>query len=291
MAGNRSIPLLSVSRNTRGWHWLTVLSLDAPLVALVWQDFFARSFAASLLPAHRVVLGFSVWLAYVADRWLDGRQLPGGAAITLRHDFARRFARPIAIAWVFVLTGNVLLALVELSREEFLAGLGLAAAVFAYLAAGHKRPILQRFGWLKEFSVALLISVGAVFFVFLQTSQLTVGHWVGLGLLILLCFLNCAVVSVWEKDVDQCQAQPSLAIRFGVTQSHLMAFAGLLLLLQIGIGLLAREAPLRWVAFAGSCSAAGILALLSQAGSIGLETRRLLVDAALLSPLGFIWFL
>jgi hypothetical protein len=61
------------------WLWMNLLSLDAPLVALVWQDLLARCYGTLLLPAGRTVLGLTVWAIYIADRLMDVR----GASVFL----------------------------------------------------------------------------------------------------------------------------------------------------------------------------------------------------------------
>ena len=55
------------------WLWFNVLSLDAPLIALVWQDFLSRCYPTMLLPQGRAVRGLTVWAIYLADRLLDVR--------------------------------------------------------------------------------------------------------------------------------------------------------------------------------------------------------------------------
>jgi hypothetical protein len=42
--------------STPFWRWMNLLSLDAPLLALVWQDFLARCYPSLLLLAGRWVL-------------------------------------------------------------------------------------------------------------------------------------------------------------------------------------------------------------------------------------------
>ena len=56
--------------------WLTVLSLDAPAVAVLWQLLFARSFHARLGASVTILLALVVWLIYVADRVLDALKAP-----------------------------------------------------------------------------------------------------------------------------------------------------------------------------------------------------------------------
>ena len=62
------------------WRWPTVLSLDAPAVVLGWQAVLAHAARVRLEWPHAVVLSASVWLAYAADRWIEGTpSISGGA--------------------------------------------------------------------------------------------------------------------------------------------------------------------------------------------------------------------
>lgn len=271
--------------NIRPWHWLTILSLDAPAVALVWQDFFARVFMVELRPAHRLLLGMSVWLGYMADRWLDGRKLTAKTAVTARHRFAQRFSKPIAVAWIFVFIGAFLLAIATLTKREFIAGITLAAAVIGYLAACHQPSLLKQFGWLKEMAVSVLVSGGSAVFVFARCPTLTASHFVALLIFIVLCLLNCAVVSVWEQSVDTRQAQQSLAIRFGLKIGRVFKSGVAFLAVMIACAIFARSMPISRTALAAAITTAGALGLVQWGGGIDLETRHLLIDVTLLSPL------
>jgi hypothetical protein len=75
------------------WLWFNLLSLDAPVVALVWQDFLARCYPATLLLTGRAVLGLTVWAIYLADRLLDIRH-PASAEESIRHEFYRPSREP-----------------------------------------------------------------------------------------------------------------------------------------------------------------------------------------------------
>ena len=57
------------------WLWPNLLSLDAPLVAVLWQGFLAYRFSLPLRPAGRLVLGLTVWAIYFLDR-LSTRENP-----------------------------------------------------------------------------------------------------------------------------------------------------------------------------------------------------------------------
>lgn len=88
------------------WAWPHVLSLEAPIVAILWQDVLAKAHQVSLTPGTTVGLGMAVWLVYIVDRWLDG-QNPGTAPVDGRHAFYARHARFIALFVIPAMLGVV----------------------------------------------------------------------------------------------------------------------------------------------------------------------------------------
>jgi hypothetical protein len=53
------------------WLWPNLLGLDAPVVALIWQDYLARHFAFTLPPAGRTVLALTVRAIHLLDHLVD----------------------------------------------------------------------------------------------------------------------------------------------------------------------------------------------------------------------------
>ncbi len=89
------------SEQRKPW-WLipNLLSLDAPLVAVVWLYIFAKTWRVEYLPwAAYVSLGLVVWVIYVTDRLLDA-SLGGGIPEKLeaRHAFHQRHRKFFTIA-------------------------------------------------------------------------------------------------------------------------------------------------------------------------------------------------
>ncbi|SKB03517.1 hypothetical protein SAMN02745166_03830 [Prosthecobacter debontii] len=72
------------------WLWPHVLSLEAPLVAVLWLLGISRLDHLQIMPGVVPGLGFSVWFIYLADRVLDTFGVPE-SALSLRHRFYRRW--------------------------------------------------------------------------------------------------------------------------------------------------------------------------------------------------------
>lgn len=267
------------------WQWPTVLSLDAPAVALLWQWLLARVAGITLGWAQAFVLGMSVWLAYAADRWIEGWRLVPTKIQTQRHAFSLRWRWPIAVVWLFALAADLAVSLRGLSSREFEAGLVLLAPVLAYLLS--HQLVHRHHAWRapKEVCVAALLGGGVgVFLVSRPEAALPVLAG-PLALFVLLCFANCALISTWEREVDETHGQTSLSLQFqrGADFSRRLPWilAGLAVVLFCFTHGTARTAAT--CGFASSL----FLGILDRAEPrLGRQPARVLADVALFTPLG-----
>lgn len=273
-----------VSGKPYWWQWPTVLSLDAPAVALLWQWQLARSAQVALGRPHAFVLGSSVWLAYAADRWIEGWRLAPGTARTQRHHFYQKWRWPVAGFWMLVLAADLATAWGRLTPREFDAGLLLLAPVLAYLLS--HQLIHRHHSWRapKELCVAVLLAGGVALFPLAQPAVALPSLAPPLALFALLCFANCALISVWEREIDRSHGQTSLARQF----HRGAAFSRLLPWLLAALGALLAAPATGAVRTAAACAAAsslllGTLDLLES--RVGWQLARVLADAALLTPL------
>lgn len=271
----------AVSEKPPWWLWPTILSLDAPAVALLWQALLAGAVPAVIGAPERFVLGCSVWLAYAADRWIEGWRLAPDRIRTWRHAFHVRWRWEIFIVWAGVLALDVAVAWRGLTRVEFRNGLLLLLAVAAYLLSHQLVHRSSRWRAPKEACVAALIAAGSALFLLGLPGAANLA--LPLGLFTLLCFANCVLISVWEFEVDRSHGQTSLALRF--RQATTVSRA---LLWLIGAGsaalFLAGSTGLRPAA---ACAGASALLL----GLVDLAERRagrvlarVLADVALMTP-------
>src|SRR5271163_1595111 len=110
----------------RVWLWPNLLSLDAPVVALLWQVLFARCFHARVEVLPSVLLVLAVWLIYAADRTLDAWS---GSGARPRHEFYRRHWKILLPLWIAGLTAGLGLAWTRLTTELLRSGVALGAGV------------------------------------------------------------------------------------------------------------------------------------------------------------------
>jgi hypothetical protein len=273
----------SAATRARWWLWPTILSLDAPAVVVLWQGLIARSASAPVRPPEAVVLGCSVWLAYSADRWIEGWRLAPESILTHRHRFHQRWRWPMLALWVGVLGVDVLEAARGLPAAEFWAGALVLLPVSAYLLSHQLVHRRSRWRAPKEICVALLLGAGAAVFPAGRPGSDIAGMAAPLALFVLLCFSNCALISVWEDEVDRSHGQTSLALQFGRAAALSRALPWAIAAASAAV-LLAGVPRAR----AGSACAAASGLLLGLVGlaepRIGRVRARVLADVALMTP-------
>lgn len=176
--------------------WLTILSLDAPLVAIAWQALFAATNGSRLRWEQRAVLFASVWLGYAADRWLDARR--DADAQSARHRWHRRHSHWLVLAWTGVLAAAVTLAFSHLSAPDLRHGLGLLIAALVYTVFAQGAVSWRRYGELKCALVGMLIAASASLFAFNWTWSAAGTHLQPIALASLLFTFNCLLIRRWE---------------------------------------------------------------------------------------------
>lgn len=267
----------------------SALSMDAPVVALVWQELFARALGVSVGWAGRVVLGLAVWVIYAADRWFDGRRIPEGMAVTPRHRFAVRFRWPIAVAMVCAAGLGLAVALTQLEGAVVRLGLALGGGVAGYLALNQATPRGWGLRLPKELVAALLFGAGTLLLPMARAGS--VGVWTAAagGLYIGLCFINLVAVAAWDRDRDLAQGQASIATGTAAVTRALPAGAWALAAAALGLGIAELVAGggggAAAVPLCEAASGAGLGLLLSERGPGTADLRALVADVALLTPL------
>jgi len=272
-----------VSGRPHWWQWPTVLSLDAPLVAVAWQAMLARAARVTLGGHHVFILGAAVWLAYAADRWIEGWRLDPAQILTQRHWFYRRWRWPVAVTWLIVLAVALIVTASRLTKGELAGGFILLTPVLVYLLS--HQLIHRDHPWRapKELCVGLLFGAGVACFPVAGSWTVLTNIAAPLVLFGLLCFANCALISLWEDEVDRTHGQTSFALQFPRGRPLVRALPWLI----AGAGLMAaiREngapAGASWCAGA-SGALLGAVDLLHR--QLGRQLSRVLADAVLLTP-------
>lgn len=253
-----------------------ILSLDAPVVALAWQELLARQAGSPLRLAGRVVLGLTVWAIYLADRMLDVRN-PSVECETARHQFSRRHQKALAALLGLVVVTDFLLSFFALRPAVFLNGLLPFGSVALYLSVLH----FHRLTVPKELIIAALFTMGT-FLIVWTGSSIPVAQLAGPAVSFFsLCLLNLLLIELWESKELQSRADQSDQGAAAWLNRYWFVWAGCLILICIV------HAGSPWYRAVG-ISAAGMALIYGVGSRLSIEIRRTLVDAVLLSPLLFL---
>lgn len=252
----------------RPWLWPNLLSLDAPIVALLWQILFVRCFHGSLGMLPAALLAVAVWLIYVADRTLDAWRGAPGTAEQPRHEFYRRNWRAVLPVWIGALAASSWLAWSRLPAPLFVEGAVIATGTGLYLAVVHLAPGLLRRGGSKESAVAVLFGLGASLAAWPGVQ--TTSDVLAILLFSVLCWMNCTAIDDWERGES---LRPSV-----------IAAAGLVAL--TAACLLQNHRPI--LGAAETAGALGLVLLDRLQKRYSSAVLRVLADVVLLTPVVFL---
>jgi hypothetical protein len=263
------------------WLWPNLLSLDAPVVAVLWQDFLAYRFGLPVRPAWRLVLGLTVWAIYLLDRLLDARK-PPMLDEPARHRFYRKRWNEMAALLAVVLAADAIVTLGWLRPAMLRGGLMALAGVLVYLAAFH---LPAKAGKLpKEIAAAVLFTAGTFLtaWITLPCPRLA---WAALAFFIL-CLANMIAIETWEwRELPKTEARPPHVLTRWLARTYLLWVPLAVILCAIA----GYKDAGRYGWYTSIALSAGACAGLFGAGRhVSLEARRALVDGVLLTPILFL---
>lgn len=263
--------------------WLNLVCLDAPIVAVLWQDIFARTFHLELPAASRIALFLTAWLIYLADRFADALALPLDVPKSLRQEICLRYRRRRVSLLAIVMVLDVLVICSRLDQRILLRGLWLGSAAIIYLTVNYAFGKLWRFLPLKEVAIGFLFAAGTLF---TSADRFSWPTFVFAAILFAgLCSLNCMSIAVWERDLDQRQGKYSIATQWPAAKIYIRGALVAVTIICIGLALFDRDLrPLAMCLGLSSVLLSGLHSLTSLT-----DERTALADLVMLTPL--VWFL
>jgi hypothetical protein len=258
------------------WLWPNLLSLDAPMVAVLWQGFLAYRFSLPLRPSARLVLGLTVWAIYLLDRLLDARKLEQPDE-PMRHRYYRRHSGLMGALLAVVVTADALIATLWLRPAILRDGLIPLAGVVVYLAVFHISG--ESFRIPKEIAASLLFTAGTFLAAWTSIPSLRLA-WPAVAFFVL-CLANMIAIEAWEWP--QLSTEPSPTPHL-LTRWLARTYSFWVPVVVLLCALAGRN---EW--YTSIALSAGACALLFWFGRrLSLDARRALVDGVLLSPLLFL---
>jgi len=249
LPGLGNIPGVVPSEQPRKPWWLypNLLSLDAPLVAVVWLYIFARTWRVEYLPwVAYIALGLIVWLVYVADRLLDASMMtgPGSPELTGRHEFHQRYQSKFKfVARIAAVVALVLVtAPLKIPLFGFVFRTGLPTGIYLYALAGGL--LVAGFFALSLFSshdpdeipyaknimagVAFAYGVAMVAYVYTGFDMDELTYSPELICFAVLCMLNISAIDLWEHagrhQDEEVKASDELALTLPLAVLGIAAF-------------------------------------------------------------------
>jgi hypothetical protein len=264
--------------------WLNVLCLDAPIVAISWQWFFARVFAVTVPLAEREGLFLTAWLIYLIDRLADSISLSPDVPKVVRQEFCSRHKNIWAglIAIIALLDAEIVFW--RVGHETFVFGILLGAIAAAYLAMNHAFSKLWQAIPIKEAIVGFLFAAGTLLALAPHMAKARSIITFAAVLFACLCALNCMAIAVWERDLDRAQGKHSIATRWLGVKSWAQFLP---LLLAFACAMLAFFDPRVWP-LTVCLGISSILLFALHFFSIRRDERAALADLVLLTPLAFV---
>jgi hypothetical protein len=277
------------------WLLPNLLSLDAPLVAVVWLYIFAKTWRVQYLPwAAYISLALVVWVIYVVDRLFDASM--GGSnseKLEARHEFHRKYRRLFSVA--AVVAGVTALALVVTSMPMTIFGFDIGGGFSSHAILGvimvlgfFALSIFSTHGpdeipYAKNVLAGATFAYGTAMVAYVSTNQEMWEffrlHMRELICFALLCILNISAIDLWEhanrSSDPEIKASDELALTLPLT---LLGAAALVFATQD------RELTTRPY-FYSILTGAALLHILNRTRSrFSMDALRVLADVALLVP-------
>ncbi|MGB0776092.1 MAG: hypothetical protein ACPG32_06650 [Akkermansiaceae bacterium] len=295
------------------WMLPNLLSLDAPVVALVWMWMLAHALRVDYLqPAAWWVLSLSIWCIYVGDRLLDAWRNPSLREHSPRHRFHWKWRFPLA-ALILVAGGvSIWQAMYALPRGMFSVGLVLSFFCVLYFllaaTAGKGVPFLKNFvaGMVFAMGVGIPVVVsdasmlakdlGDVTYAYqhntivdaawnLAAMILSALRYIFLGskeVLIfgLLCVMNITAIDLWEKAEKAADENTASQYESTLTLGLIILAGGTLVFAAF------RADDFSKPYYYALMSAAALLQLLNHYRTrFSMRSLRVLADVAMILPL------
>ena len=297
------------------WVWWHLLSLDAPTVAVVWCWFFGAIFHLKFPWATLPTLALGTWCVYVADRLLDGWRSTDTATLRDRHWFYLRHRKPFLIAWVFAAIPLAYLIFFRVDPQVraddiVLCVIGVAYFLLIHGRTSHSARSRLFPAWIpKELAVGFLFAIATAVPAWARlaspTATLLSPRIVLLAAVFTfgaICWLNCVAIQTWEdREADQevvhtilsntspnSKAQQSKGLTHHLG-ARLIVFAATIGFLGLATTILAVRSPFYPIFFAVAISAGLFIGLIRNSERFSALSLRIAADAALLTPLLFVF--
>ncbi len=263
--------------------WLNLVCLDAPIVAVAWQQLFATTFAVPVRPANRAALFLTAWLIYLADRFGDSVSLPRNARRSRRQEFCARHRKLWLVALGFVALADACLIATGLEFGAVVAGVVIGGIALIYLVVNQRWSQLWRILPMKEMTIGLLFAAGTMASLLPAFPALTTSFILSAALFAVLCTLNCICIARWERELDLAQRRGSMATAWPRVAQRVLWPTLVLVGVALAFSVFDRAAASVYVCI--GFSAAGLAVLDTVGDDLPGDVRTACADLVLFTPI------
>jgi hypothetical protein len=286
-------------RRTPFWLWPNLLSLDAPVVAMVWLAMFSGAWVPFQEWQAYPALGFGVWSIYLFDRLMDVKLLdPADPRLGLRHEFIRRhegIMKWLAVAAALACAGIMLFTLpTALIGQDLLGGnraqfgyifpvLLMVVGFFSITVASAGSHDIPHF---RNLIAGLAFSYGTGMLAHVQLGMEGIGHLLFSPEMLcfaLLCAMNISAIHFWEHSRSSRDPDFKAAHELALTLP-LVVLASASFLFARSAGSDDEKAVRQYFFYAILISTALLFILNRIRSRFSLDALRVLADVAMIVP-------
>lgn len=256
------------------WLWPNVLSLDAPMVAVVWLFAFSQAYDFAVEWPVYLVLFLAVWCIYLGDRLFDNWRPDLSEAPVTRRRFVRQHFGWLKWVMAFLVPVTGVVAALTLPAAVLRNGafLGILVGIYFVVFVSRRAPG-------KEVAAGFMFAIGAVVPAMGDIERFP-DRWVPALLIFgLVSGYNCFLIDRNERKADRKELGMRDATMLGIA-----AFA-------VAMVPAAWQRETAWIYFSLAISAALLTALQYGRARVSRDAFRVLADVALLTPLLWLPFL
>ncbi|WP_193213977.1 hypothetical protein [Luteolibacter marinus] len=279
-------------RRTPLWLWPNLLSLDAPIVAMVWLFMFQKIWLQVLPWGYYAALGLAVWGIYIIDRILDVKMLsPSDSRLGPRHEFHRKHLRAMSILAVLVVCGSIIVAGFHISFGPLIDyGKPVIFLVVGFFSLTVFSKQEQEIPHLRNVFAGLAFAYGTAMGAHMWSGKAGIIDLVHppFNLLIapemlsfaVLCMLNISAIHFWEHSRSSSDPDFKAAHELALTLPLVLLGSVCILLAALD-----EESRSRPFYYAVLISAALLYIANRERSRFSIDALRVIADAAMLVPL------
>jgi len=280
---------VTIEKRKPWWLYPNLLSLDAPLVALIWLHIFAQTWRVDYHPnVAYVALGLCVWAIYVGDRLLDISLFGSGAdKLEPRHHFHHKHRVLLKVSVILAVVIGLVLVVTRMPMtiyQYLLMGGVLVAGFFglSMLSSQDEKEVPHMKNIIAGIAFAFGVAMTAHLYRFevvvidmLRTREFTC--------FAVLCIINIAAIDLWEHSRRSSDVEIKATAELSLTLPLILLFVAALVfaMQELGKDDVRNSSPF----FLAILTAVALLYLLNRNRSkYSIDSLRVMADVSLMLP-------